>query len=58
MSAAPNREHALAFLRLLCSRQGAAMLNAAGPAAISPPVVSKDDFARLPAALKALVQPQ
>jgi molybdate/tungstate transport system substrate-binding protein len=58
LNAAPNRENALAFLRLLLSSQGAALLNAAGPTAISPPVVSKDDFARLPAGLKALVQSQ
>lgn len=58
MNAAPNREHALAFLQLLFSGEGAAILDAAGPAAISPPVVSKRDYARLPASLKALVRPQ
>jgi molybdate/tungstate transport system substrate-binding protein len=56
LNAAPNRENALAFLRLLFSSQGAAMLNASGPTAIHPPVVSKQDFARLPAGLKELVR--
>ncbi len=58
MNAAPNRENALAFLQLLFSSQGTAMLNATGPAAISPPIVSKQDFLRLPDSLKALVQSQ
>ena len=56
MNAAPNPENALAFLQLLFSGQGVAMLNAAGPAPISPPIVSKEDGARLPAALKPLVR--
>ena len=56
MKAAPNRENALAFLELLFSSQGAAILSAVGPAPLSPPIVSKQDFALLPAALKALVQ--
>jgi ABC-type molybdate transport system substrate-binding protein len=56
MGAAPNREHAVAFLQLLFSSEGAALLKAAGPAPISPPVVSKLDFGRLPAALKGLVR--
>jgi molybdate/tungstate transport system substrate-binding protein len=58
MNAAPNRDNALAFLQLLFSKEGTALLNAAGPAAITPPVVSKQDFARLPAVLKPLVQSQ
>jgi molybdate/tungstate transport system substrate-binding protein len=58
MNAAPNRERALAFLQLLLGSQGAAVLNETGPAPILPPVVSKQDFARLPPALKALVQAQ
>jgi molybdate/tungstate transport system substrate-binding protein len=56
MNAAPNRENALAFLQLLFSSQGAALLNAAGPTAINPPLTSKQDFTRLPASLKALVR--
>lgn len=56
MNAAPNRDNALAFLQLLFSSQGAALLNAAGPAAINPPLASKQDFGRLPASLKALVK--
>jgi molybdate/tungstate transport system substrate-binding protein len=58
MNAAPNREHALAFLQLLFSKEGAALLTAAGPAAISPPVVTKADYSHLPGSLKPLVQPQ
>jgi hypothetical protein len=58
MTAAPNRENALAFLQLLFSSRGAAVLNAVGPTAISPPVVSKQDFERLPASLKTVVQVQ
>jgi molybdate/tungstate transport system substrate-binding protein len=58
MNAAPNRDHALAFLKLLFSSQGTAVLDATGPAPITPPVVSRQDFARLPPVLKALVQAQ
>ena len=58
MNKAPNRENALAFLKLLFSSQGIAILNAKGPTPISPPVVSKQDFSRLPASLKVLVLPQ
>ena len=57
MNGAVNREPALAFLQLLFSPQGAAILEATGPAPISPPVVSRQDYARLPAVLKALVRP-
>lgn len=56
LKAAPNRAHALAFLQLLFSSQGAAILSGAGPAPISPPRVSKEDLERLPAALKSLVR--
>jgi hypothetical protein len=58
MNAAPNRDHALAFLKLLFSSQGTAVLDATGPAPITPPVVNRQDFARLPPVLKALVQAQ
>lgn len=58
MNAAPNRANALAFLELLFSSQGAAILDEVGPTAISPPIVSKQDFSQLPASLKALVQTQ
>jgi len=58
MNAAPNRDNALAFLQLLFSSQGAARLNAAGPGAITPPLVSEQDFAQLPASLKPLVRAQ
>ncbi len=56
MKAAPNRANAVTFLQLLFSSQGAALMNTVGPSPISPPRVSKQDFARLPAALKSLVE--
>ena len=55
LKAASHREQALAFLQLLCSDEGAALLDKAGPAAIHPAVASREDLARLPAALKPLV---
>ena len=58
MNAAPNRENAIAFLRLLFSNQGVVILKTVGPSPISPPIVSKQDFAQLPASLKVLVQAQ
>jgi ABC-type molybdate transport system substrate-binding protein len=58
MKAAPNRDNALAFLQLLFSSEGVAMQTAAGPTPISPPIVSRRDFARLPASLKAIVRAQ
>lgn len=57
LNKAANRDQALAFLQLLFSPQGAALLNATGPDAISPATVSAQDFTRLPPALKALVRP-
>ena len=56
MNGAPNRDNALAFLKLLFSSRGAELFRAAGPTPISPPVVSKQDFQRLPAVLKELVR--
>jgi len=56
MKAAPNREHALAFLELLLGSQGTAILRTLGPAPISPARTSREDLASLPASLKALVQ--
>lgn len=58
LKSAPNRENALAFLQLLLSKQGTAILEATGPTPVVPPVVGKQDFAHLPAVLKPLVQPQ
>jgi ABC-type molybdate transport system substrate-binding protein len=58
MNSAPNREHALAFLQLLLGNQGAALLNTHGPVPLSPAVVSKQDYPKLPASLKPLVQAQ
>lgn len=56
MNAAPHRDNALSFLRLLFSPQGVALQSAAGPQPISPPTVSRKDYARLPDALQPLVQ--
>ena len=58
MKAAPNHDNALAFLQLLFSSEGAAMQTAAGPTPISPPIVSRQDYAHLPASLKAIVRAQ
>lgn len=53
---AVHREEAVAFLALLCSPEGADLLDAAGPAALRPPVVAKEDLFRVPERLKALVK--
>jgi len=58
MKAAPNRDNALAFLQLLFSSEGVAMQTAAGPTPISPPIVGRQDYAHLPASLKAIVRAQ
>ena len=58
MNAAPNREHAIAFLQLLLGSQGAALLDTHGPAPLSPAIVSTQDYAKLPTSLKPLVQAQ
>jgi molybdate/tungstate transport system substrate-binding protein len=56
MKTAPNRAAAIEFLKLLLSPEGVAMQAATGPTPISPAVVSHDDLARLPTALKPLVR--
>jgi molybdate/tungstate transport system substrate-binding protein len=56
MKSAPNPEHAIAFLQFLLGNRGTAMLNAHGPAALSPAIVSNQDYPKLPALLKPLVQ--
>lgn len=58
MNAAPNRENAIAFLKLLLGPEGAALVNATGLTALHPAIVSKQDLPRLPASLKDLVQAQ
>jgi hypothetical protein len=58
LKSAPNREHALAFLQLLLGNQGAALLNTHGPTALSPAIVSKQDYSKLPVSLKPVVQAQ
>ena len=58
MKAAPNRDNALAFLQMLFGSEGVAMQTATGPMPISPPIVSREGHARLPASLKAIVRAQ
>jgi ABC-type molybdate transport system substrate-binding protein len=55
LKGAAHRENAEAFLALLCSPEGADLLDAAGPAAIRPPSVAKEDLPHLPEQLKARV---
>jgi ABC-type molybdate transport system substrate-binding protein len=55
LNGAPNQANAVKFLRLLFGSQGVALQKAAGPPPISPPLVSGDDFKRLPSALQLLV---
>jgi molybdate/tungstate transport system substrate-binding protein len=52
---APNRENAIAFLQLLFGPDGVAAQTATGPAPVSPPLVSRDDFEELPAPLRSIV---
>ena len=56
LNSAPNREHAVRFLQLLFKPGdiGQTTLQQVGPSPISPPVVSGDDYAQLPAELKTL----
>ncbi len=56
MKSAPNRENAVKFLQLLFTPGGVGQttLQKLGPAPISPPVVSPDDYAQLPAELQTL----
>ncbi|HZW74253.1 MAG TPA: substrate-binding domain-containing protein, partial [Caldimonas sp.] len=58
METAQNRDNAIAFLELLFGPQGVAIQTGTGPKPITPPVVSRRDFERLPRALKALVAAQ
>ncbi len=53
---APNRENAVKFLQLLLSPAGTAMLKDNGPAPISPALVSRKDFRKLPESLRPLVK--
>jgi molybdate/tungstate transport system substrate-binding protein len=52
---APNQDNAVKFLQLLFGPEGVAAQTATGPAPISPPVVSHEDFAELPALLRSIV---
>jgi molybdate/tungstate transport system substrate-binding protein len=58
LKSAPNPDNALRFLQLLFSREGVEMQAAVGPTPISPPAVSRDDFALLPTSLNSLVRVQ
>jgi hypothetical protein len=53
---APHRENAVRFLEMLLGPTGRAALTANGPSPIVPAVVSQDDLARLPEALRTLVR--
>jgi ABC-type molybdate transport system substrate-binding protein len=55
LSHAPNADNAVKFLQLLFGPEGVAEQTATGPAPISPPVASDDDFQRLPASLRSIV---
>ncbi len=52
---APNPANAVRFLQLLFGSQGIALQQSNGPPPISPPLVSAEDYARLPSQLKLLV---
>jgi ABC-type molybdate transport system substrate-binding protein len=58
LKSAPDAGNAVKFLQLLFGPQGVALQTAAGPAPISPPVVGREDFERLPHPLKSLVSVQ
>jgi molybdate/tungstate transport system substrate-binding protein len=55
MKDAPNQANAIKFLQLLFSAQGVAIQQTLGPDPIAPPVVSRHDLHKLPAALRGLV---
>src|SRR5262249_1326885 len=58
MNTARNVENAVKFLQLLLGPQGVALQAATGPEPISPPVVSRGDFGKVPDALRSLVTVQ
>ncbi len=58
LRAAPNRDNALRFLQTLFSQEGVAIQAATGPTPITPPRVSREDYERLPSALKSIVRMQ
>lgn len=55
---APHPATAVRFLQLLFSQQGVALQADSGPTPISPPLVSAEDYERLPPDLKPLVRAQ
>jgi len=57
LNASENRVNAIAFLRfLLTPDQGGSLQKAAGPEPIVPAIVSRGDYARVPAELRPLVR--
>ena len=56
METAQNVDNAVAFLQVLFGSQGVAIQTVTGPKPISPPVVDRDDFRRLPRELRPLVR--
>ena len=56
MNNAPNKENAVKFLQMLLSPAGTAALKENGPTPISPALVSRADFHKLPESLRALVK--
>jgi hypothetical protein len=57
LNTAPNRDNAIKFLHLLFTPDdvGQASLRGVGPEPISPPVVTADDYGRLPTELQSLI---
>jgi molybdate/tungstate transport system substrate-binding protein len=53
---APNKDNAIKFLQYLLGTTGQAALTKYGPAPIIPPVVSHQDYRKLPKELRSLVQ--
>ncbi|MEP7306454.1 MAG: extracellular solute-binding protein [Acidobacteriota bacterium] len=53
-----NPENAAAFVNLLLGAVGTAALNASGPAPITPALVNRADYTRLPKAMQSLVSAQ
>jgi molybdate/tungstate transport system substrate-binding protein len=53
---APNPTGAVKFLQMLLGHDGAALLDAYGPAALSPAVVTSNDYRHVPELLRPLVR--
>jgi len=55
LNSAPNPDSAVKFLQTLFGPEGVSAQTATGPAPISPPLVSRDDYDELPQALRSIV---